>query len=139
MSHDPGGAYVAQGVPDGQAHWSPPGQVYLDRAEEIYYAAISHKYTCKEACIAAKWLQFECPDAAEYLFWLLLHKAAGRWPKVKGNKRDGAQTPARKVVELETALKRGVPEDSGRERVLPGPEWSGQDHDADNFAAGAVQ
>ena len=105
MSHDPGGAYVAQGVPDGQAYWSPPGQVYLDRAEEIYYAAISHKYTCTEACLAAKWLQFECPDAADYLFWLLLHKAAGRWPKVKGNKRDdGAEKAARKVLELEEAI-----------------------------------
>ena len=84
MSNDPGSAYVAQGVPDGQADWSPPGQVYLDRAEEIFYAAISRSYTREEACIAAKRLQFECPDAAEYLRWLLLHKAAGRWPKVKG-------------------------------------------------------
>ena len=81
MRHDPGGAYVAQGVPDGQAYWSPPGQVYLDRAEEIYYAAISHKYTCKEACIAAKGLQFECPGAADYLFWLLLHKEQEDGPK----------------------------------------------------------
>ena len=95
---------MAEGVPDGPDHWSPPGQVHLDRAEEIYYGAISHKYTCTEACLAAKWLQFECPDAAEYLFWLLLHKAAGRWPKVKGDKRDdGAQTPARKDLELEEA------------------------------------
>ena len=86
MSHDPGGAYVAQGVPDGQASWSPPGQVYLGRAEEIYYAAISHEYTCKEACIAAKWLQFECPPADEYRFWLTLHPTTGRWPKVKGKR-----------------------------------------------------
>jgi len=57
--------------------------VYLDRAEEIFYAAISRRYTYTEACAAAKGLQFECPDAAEYLRWLLLHKAAGRWPKVK--------------------------------------------------------
>ena len=130
---------MAKALHYGQIDWSPPGQVYLDRAEEIYYAAISHKYTCKEACIAAKRLQFECPDAADYLFWLLLHKAAGRWPKVKGNKRDGAQTPTREVLELETALKRSVPQDSGRKRVFPGPEWAGQDHDAYQFAAGAVQ
>ena len=95
---------MAKALHYGQIDWSPPGQVYLDRAEEIYYAAISHKYTCKEACIAAKRLQFECPDAADYLFWLLLHKAAGRWPKVKGNKRDGAQTPTREVLELEEAI-----------------------------------
>ena len=95
---------MAQGAPDGQAHWSPPGQVYLDRAEEIFYAAISHKYTCKEACIAAKWLPFECPDAADYLFWLLLHKAAGRWPQVKGNRRDGAEKATREVLELEEAI-----------------------------------
>ena len=82
-SHDLGGAYVALGVPDGQDHWSPPGQVHLDRAEEIFYAAISRTYTYSEARAAAKWLHYECPDAAEYLRWLLLHKAAGRWPKVK--------------------------------------------------------
>ena len=104
MSHDPGGAYVAQGLPDGHAHWSPPGQVYLDRAEEIFYAAISYKYTYTEACAAASWLEFESPGAAEYLRWLLLHKAAGRWPKVKGNKRDGTQAPTREVLELEKAI-----------------------------------
>ena len=102
--HDFGGAYVASWVPDRQANWSPLGQMYLDRAEEIFYAAISHKYTCKEACSAAKWLQFECPEAAEFLFWLLLHKAAGRWPKVKGNK-DGFKTPSRKNLELAKAIK----------------------------------
>ena len=84
MSHDPGGADVAPGVPDGRADWSPPEQVHLARAEAIYYAAISHRYTYKEACIAAKGLQSECPDAADYLRWLLLRRAAGRWPKVKG-------------------------------------------------------
>ena len=104
-SDDVGGAHVAEELPNGPDHWSPPRQVHLDRAEEIYYGAISHKYTCTEACLAAKWLQFECPDAADYLFWLLLHKAAGRWPKVKGNKRDdGAEKAARKVLELEEAI-----------------------------------
>ena len=104
-SDDPRGAYVAEGVPDGPDHWSPPRQMYLDRAEEIYYAAISHKYTCREACIAAKQLQFECPDAAEYLFWLLLHKAAGRWPKVKSHRKDGNVTaPKRSVLELASAV-----------------------------------
>ena len=103
MSYDPAVAYVASWVSDRQVDWSPPGQMYLDRAEEIFYAAISHKYTCKEACSAAKWLQFECPDAAEYLFWLLLHKATGTWPQVKGNK-DGFKTPSRKILELAIAI-----------------------------------
>ena len=81
MSYDFGGAYVASWVPDGQANWSPPGQMYLGRTEEIFYAAISHKYTCKEACSAAKWLQFECPEAAEYLFWLPYTKQQEDGPK----------------------------------------------------------
>ena len=85
--------------------------MYLDRAEEIYYAAISHKYTCQEACIAARRLQFECPDAAEYLFWLLLHKSAGRWPKVKGG-ADGAEKTTRKVLELEKTIIFGRPADA---------------------------
>ena len=58
--------------------------MHLDRAEQIFYATISRKYTYMEACAAAKWLEFECQGAAEYLRWLLLHKTAGRWPKVKG-------------------------------------------------------
>ena len=103
MSYDCTSTPVAKGLHYGQIDWSPPGQVYLDRAEEIFYGAISHKYTHKEACLAAKWLQWECPEAAEYLFWLLLHKAAGRWPKV--NKRDGTKTPSRKKLELAKAIK----------------------------------
>ena len=40
-------------------------------AERIYYAAISRKYTFKEAVLAAKALERESEEGAAYLRWLL--------------------------------------------------------------------
>ena len=99
MSHDGGGAYVAQGVSDRQSDFSPPGEVHLGRAEEIYYAAISRRWTFKACCIEAKHLERECPEAAEYLRWLIARET---WPRVKG--RDGAQAASREDLELEAAV-----------------------------------
>ena len=70
---------------------------YLDQAERIYYAAISRRWTKPECTIAAKWLQSACPEAAEYLAWLLTHKM-GKWPEVKGN---GFKTATREDVEFQ--------------------------------------
>ena len=99
MSHDGGGAYVAQGVHHGQAHWSPPGPTHLDQAERIYYAAISRTWSHKACCLEAKHLERECPEAAEYLGWLLVR---GTWPQVKG--RDGPEEASREDLELEAAV-----------------------------------
>ena len=51
------------------------------RAEKIYYAAISRKYTHKEACMAARQLERDSPLGARYLRWLLTRKM-DEWPKV---------------------------------------------------------
>ena len=53
--------------------------VHEREAERIYYAAISYTYTYKEACVRARWLEFESPVAAEYLRWLLRRQG---WPRV---------------------------------------------------------
>ncbi len=49
------------------------------KAERIYYAAISRRFTHKEATLAAKWLAFEHPDGAAYLRWLL-SRGDVEWP-----------------------------------------------------------
>ena len=72
---------------------------YLDQAERIYYAAISRRWTKPECTIAAKWLQSACPEAAEYLAWLLTHRM-GKWPEVKGNVKE----TTREDVEFQAAF-----------------------------------
>ena len=98
MSHDGGGAYVAQGVSDRQSDFSPPGQAHLGQAERIYYAAISRTWTLKACCLEAKHLERECPEAADYLRWLLQRRS---WPQVKG--RDGPEEASGEELELEAA------------------------------------
>ena len=71
---------------------------FLDQAERIHYAAISRRWTKPECTIAAKWLQSACPDAAEYLAWLLTHRM-GKWPGVKGN---GFKKASREDVVVQT-------------------------------------
>jgi len=64
--------------------YRPPGSHYMDAAERIFYVAISRTWTSRACCIEAGELQRQCPDAAEYLQWLLVNKARGRWPEIKG-------------------------------------------------------
>ena len=91
---------VAPELSDRQTDLERAGQDhFLDQAERIYYAAISRRWTKPECTIAAKWLQSACPEAAEYLAWLLTHKMT-TWPQVKGN---GFKTATREDVELQTA------------------------------------
>lgn len=82
------------------------------QAERIFFAAISRKYTHKEAVLAAKWLEWESPIGAQYLRWLLARGNA--WPKVKGNYYDGPKKATREVLVLETALEWCLPKDAGR-------------------------
>ena len=55
-----------------------------EEAERIYYAAISRRYTFKEAVLAAKYLESESPDGAAYLRWLL-RRHGDLWPRVRGS------------------------------------------------------
>ena len=75
---------MAKELPNRQTDIEKTRQQYLDQAERIYYAAISRRWTKRERTIAANWLQSACPEAAEYLAWLLTHRM-GKWPEVKGN------------------------------------------------------
>ena len=50
------------------------------QAERIYYAAVSRRYTFKEAVLAAKALVRESALGAAYLRWLLARGDA--WPSV---------------------------------------------------------
>ena len=50
-------------------------------AERIYYAAISRKYTYRECVLMSKWLEFESPEGALYLKWLLAR--GDFWPHVR--------------------------------------------------------
>ena len=50
------------------------------QAERIYYAAISRRYTYKEAVLAVKALQRESAVGLAYLRWLLARGDA--WPSV---------------------------------------------------------
>ena len=55
-----------------------------EEAERIFYAAISRKYTHKEAVLAAKQLEFESAEGAAYLRWLL-SRHGDLWPRVRGS------------------------------------------------------
>ena len=50
------------------------------RAEEIYYGAISRKFTFRECVIMSKWLERESEEGAAYLRWLLAR--GDEWPEV---------------------------------------------------------
>ena len=80
-----------------------------EEAERIYYAAISRRYTFKEAVLAAKQLEFESPDGAAYLRWLL-SRHGDLWPRVRGSTEPMIQksnTFARK--QLESSLNKHAP------------------------------
>ena len=65
-----------------------PGE---ERAEELFYAAISRKYAYPEFLIEARHLEREHPEAAAYLKWLhAKFIRTGTWPKVASGRRKPA-------------------------------------------------
>ena len=68
----------------GAHHHAKSGGVVLSggerMAEEIYYGAISRKFTFRECILMSKQLEFECSVGASYLRWLLAR--GDEWPGV---------------------------------------------------------
>ena len=60
-----------------------PGGDAWDQAEALYYGAISRKFSFKEACLMAKALNKQDPDAGFYLKWLIERGQSIPWPQVK--------------------------------------------------------
>ena len=71
-------------ISDSQAYGGVllPGDEW-DQAERLYYGAISRKFCFREACVMAKALNRQNPDAGLYLRWLVERGQEIPWPKVK--------------------------------------------------------
>ena len=54
----------------------------FDQAERLYYGALARKFSFREACVMAKALNRQNPDAGLYLRWLVERGQGSLWPSV---------------------------------------------------------
>ncbi len=59
----------------------------MDKAERLYYAAISTRLVKRAFCAEAAHLEADDPGAGEYLRWLMVRGQA--WPSLERGKRPG--------------------------------------------------